>query len=308
MLAVSSASLQELVLHQTDWMDGVNIVAPVLRQLTVSFSAMEKVSISVLAPMVEMVSWRCCYFKVSIVFGVWRLEQVTLQTAQTPGQLPSLQIHASANSIFVCEEETFMHEIEKHMIAEFSVLELHLETNGHVFGALAFHVLGMNRICSAMQKLKVILQRSSVKEGCSPHCPCESMGWRSQTISLTGTEEVEISGCGGDGHEIDFLKLILKCAPMLKKMIVKLSDGASSSDDGCTNIYNIFKAYSSVELYVYLSSDYDAYQSFSICILCRVNARQPRLTISMIVMVTPGSVVIVDMIILSRTTNSVTWS
>ena len=190
-LAVSSASLQELVLLQTDWMDGVNIVAPTLRQLTVSFPAMEKVSISVLAPMVEMVAWRCCYFELSIVFGVWRLEQVTLQTAERPGQLPSLQIHASAvrpsptqliassdqtkcvndtyrtklffqNPIFVSEEETFMHEIEKHMFAEFSVLDLHLETNGHVFGALVFHVLGMNRICSAMQKLKVILQRSSV--------------------------------------------------------------------------------------------------------------------------------------------------
>ncbi|KAM3389575.1 hypothetical protein ACQJBY_011615 [Aegilops geniculata] len=252
-LAVSSASLQDLVVRQTDWMDGVNIAAPVLRQLTVSFWAMQKVSISVLAPMVEMVSWRCSYFEVSIVFGVWRLEQVTLQTAERQGQLPSLQIHASANSIFVSEEETFMHEIEKHMIAEFSVLELHLETNGHVFGALAFHVLGMNKICSAMHKLKVILQRSSVKEGCSPHCPCESTGWRSQTI-LTGIKEVEINGCGGDDHEIDFLKLIVKCAPMLKKIIVKLSDGASSCNDGCTNIYNIFKAYTSVELYVYLSS------------------------------------------------------
>uniref|UniRef100_M8CSA0 F-box domain-containing protein n=2 Tax=Aegilops tauschii TaxID=37682 RepID=M8CSA0_AEGTA len=38
-VAVSSTSLQELVLRQTDWMDGVNIVAPVLKQLTVSFSA-----------------------------------------------------------------------------------------------------------------------------------------------------------------------------------------------------------------------------------------------------------------------------
>ncbi|XBI58451.1 hypothetical protein VPH35_039678 [Triticum aestivum] len=219
-VAVSSTSLQELVLCQTDWMDGVNIVAPVLKQLTVSFS-MEPTSIFVLAPMAEMVSWRCCYLEVPIVFGVWRLEQVTLQTAATPGQLPSLHIHASANSIFVCEEETFMHEMEKHMIAEFSVLELHLETNGHVFGALAFHVLRMNRLCSARRKLKVILQRSSVKEGCScsPHCPCESTGWRSQTISLTGIEEVEINGCGGDDHEIDFMKLILECAPMLKKII-----------------------------------------------------------------------------------------
>ena len=55
-----------------------------------------------------------------------------------------------------------MQEIEKHMIAEFSVLELHLIANGHVFGALMFHLLGVIRICRSMQRLKVILNRSQV--------------------------------------------------------------------------------------------------------------------------------------------------
>ena len=67
-------------------------------------------------------------------------------------------------------------------------------------------------------------------------------------ISLTALEEVEINGFGGDDHEIDFLKLIFRCAPLLKRVTVKLLDGASSTDNGCTNIYNIFKAYSSMEL------------------------------------------------------------
>ena len=48
------------------------------------------------------------------------------------------------------------------MIADFSSLELHLITKGHSFEALMVHLLGTNRICSAMQKLKVILQRSAV--------------------------------------------------------------------------------------------------------------------------------------------------
>jgi hypothetical protein len=55
-----------------------------------------------------------------------------------------------------------MHEIEKHMIAEFSILELHLTTEGHVFGAFVCHLLGMNRIRCAMQRLKVDLQRPTV--------------------------------------------------------------------------------------------------------------------------------------------------
>jgi Na+/phosphate symporter len=48
------------------------------------------------------------------------------------------------------------------MIADFSVLELHLDTWGHVFGALAVLLLGMNRIRSSMRRLKVLLQRSMV--------------------------------------------------------------------------------------------------------------------------------------------------
>ena len=92
-----------------------------------------------------------------------------------------------------------------------------------------------------------------MKEECPFDCPCEPEGWRSNTISLTALDEVEINGFGGDDHEVDFLKLMFKCAPMLKKLTVKLSHEASSCD-GCTKLYNITKACSSVELYVYLSS------------------------------------------------------
>jgi hypothetical protein len=64
---------------------------------------------------------------------------------------------------------------------------------------------------------------------------------------LSALEEVEINGFEGYDHEIDFLKLILKSAPMLKKMTLKMSQEASTSNDGCAKIYNIFEAYSSVE-------------------------------------------------------------
>uniref|UniRef100_N1R1V3 Uncharacterized protein n=1 Tax=Aegilops tauschii TaxID=37682 RepID=N1R1V3_AEGTA len=233
-LRLNSVSLQELVVdREAGLTDHISIVAPVLRQLTMSFISSNP-SISVSAPMLEKVSWRCCYTDGSIVFGVWLLEE--------------------SSSIFHGEVDTLTQEIEKHMIAEFSVLELHLKTSGHVFGALTIHLLGMNRLCTAMQKIKVILQRSAVKERCSPDCPCESSGWRVQTISLTALEEVEINGFEGDNHELDFLKLVLRCAPMLKRMIVKLSDKASASNYRRTKLYNIFRANSSVEFYVYLSS------------------------------------------------------
>ncbi|VAH48582.1 unnamed protein product [Triticum turgidum subsp. durum] len=254
-LRLNSVLLQEIVVdREAGLTDHISIVAPVLRQLTMSFISSNP-SIFVSAPMLEKVSWRCCYTDGSIVFGFWLLEEVLLRTAETQGQLTSLHIHFGARSlIFHGEADTITQDIEKHMIAEFSILELHLRTSGHMFGALTFHLLGSNRICTAMQKLKVILQRSAVKEKCSPDCPCESSGWRVQTISLTALEEVEINGFEGDNHELDFLKLVLRCVPMLKRMIVKLSDKASASSCRRTKLYNIFRANSSVEFYVYLSS------------------------------------------------------
>lgn len=93
-----------------------------------------------------------------------------------------------------------------------------------------------------------------MKGGCLPPCSCESLNWRSQTVSLPALEEVETDGFEGEENGSDFLKLILKCAPMLKRIIVKLSLEALASNDGCATICNIFKAHSSAECDVYHSS------------------------------------------------------
>ncbi|XP_044436508.1 uncharacterized protein [Triticum aestivum] len=251
-LTVHSASLQELVVQdQASWIQHVHILAPSLKQLTISLMASNsEVTISVLAPMLEKVSWYCRYTGWYVAFGLWRLEQLRLQTAERQGQLPSLHIHACTRSrILHGEAVKFTREIEKHMVVAFSVLELYLKTSGHVYGALVFHLFGIDRIRNDMQRLKIFLQKSMVEDRCPPDCPCVPTNWRSQTIFLTALEEVEIHRFEGGEHEIDFLKLIFECAPMLTRMNVKLSHKASatSSNNGCTKIYNIFGAYPSVE-------------------------------------------------------------
>ncbi|KAE8786823.1 Retrovirus-related Pol polyprotein from transposon TNT 1-94 [Hordeum vulgare] len=75
-------------------------------------------------------------------------------------------------------------------------------------------------------------------------------------ISLPALEEVEFNGFEGQDHEFDLIKFILRSAPVLKRMTVKLSEEASASSDGCSKIYNIFKAYSSVDCDVYHSSGF----------------------------------------------------
>lgn len=252
-LRVNSSSLQELVVNPFST-KRVNIVAPMLKKLEILLTVMLEVNISVLAPIMEKVWWYCCYTEESIVFGLWYLESLGLQAAERQGELPLLHIRASVNSSLFPHEPNFAREIEKHMVVDFSLLELDLKTDGHVFGALVFYLLKINRISSSLQRLKIILLRSMVKEECPTDCPCESTNWRSQTISLTALEEVEINGFERVDHEFDLLKLLLVSAPNLKKIIVRLSREFSSSNTACTKIYNIFGTYGSAECFVYLIS------------------------------------------------------
>uniref|UniRef100_A0ACD5Y9M5 Uncharacterized protein n=2 Tax=Avena sativa TaxID=4498 RepID=A0ACD5Y9M5_AVESA len=256
-LSVNSPSLEELVVGGT-CLNHVNIVAPKLMQLTISFSTDQEYAVnnSISAPKVEKLSWGCHFSKDSM-FGLWWLQHLGLQAAERQGQPPSLQIHACIESppIYFHQGASLTQDIEKRLIAAFSDLELNLDTKGHSYGAFVSHVLEVNQIRCAIQRLKVDLRRSVMEEGCPPDCLCEPMDWKSQTIPLTALEEVDISGFDEKDHGFDFLKLILRSAPMLKRMTIKMSQEASTSNDGFTKVYNIFKDYSSVLCNVYLSSD-----------------------------------------------------
>ncbi|KAM3316738.1 hypothetical protein ACQJBY_034712 [Aegilops geniculata] len=259
-IIIRSSSLQELdVDTRIPFTYRIDIRAPALKRLAMSFGTSDKiiVLVSVLAPMLETVSWRCTYSMVSARHGLWGLSEVRLQTAENNGHGGQLPPHVNVLSLFVAaddsydfpEELSLRTEIEKHMVTHFSVLELHVETWGHVFGAFALHILEMDQISTAIQSLKVILLSSEDDEACPENCPCEEpSNWRSQTISLTNLEKVEIEGFQGEGHEFDFLKLVFRCAPMLKTMSVRLSDEVTaSSDDCCKKIHDIFKVYPFVE-------------------------------------------------------------
>ncbi|TVU01056.1 hypothetical protein EJB05_53509, partial [Eragrostis curvula] len=74
---------------------------------------------------------------------------------------------------------------------------------------------------------------------CSENCDCDQDNWRNEHILLPDLEDVEIQGFS---HEVDFLELVFRSAPMLKRTDVKLSDGVSPSDGGFQKLCSVFEA------------------------------------------------------------------
>ncbi|KAL6841937.1 hypothetical protein ACP4OV_028449 [Aristida adscensionis] len=116
-------------------------------------------------------------------------------------------------------------------------------------GGMVFNLL---RIYNVIQKLKLVIGYSffeNIGQACLPNCDCvQPQNWRSRNISLMFLEEVGIENFMGSDREVDFLKLLFRCAP-LKLVIIKLD--SKPNRRGCKATYNIFKANPSVECYVY---------------------------------------------------------
>jgi hypothetical protein len=54
------------------------VQAPVLKQLTMSLNASRDLMVSIVAPIVEKVSWQCSYTSVFHGLNCWRLLEVSL--------------------------------------------------------------------------------------------------------------------------------------------------------------------------------------------------------------------------------------
>ncbi|KAG8080201.1 hypothetical protein GUJ93_ZPchr0007g4481 [Zizania palustris] len=104
-------------------------------------------------------------------------------------------------------------------LPDITVLYLHLATQGHTYGASVLHILAM---CTGIAKLA--LQIDVDFEGgtpCSLNCICHqppSQG--AQNFVVRFLEEVEINNFNGKKHELDFVKVLFKAAPKLRRMRV----------------------------------------------------------------------------------------
>ncbi|XP_073361073.1 uncharacterized protein [Aegilops tauschii subsp. strangulata] len=256
-ITIHSTSLQELLLDYYTECRGVDIVTPMLKQLTMDFEADKDINVFISAPMLENVSLERSYTGLPIVFGFWHLHSLSLDRQRFVTNNHALYVFMYALDSSGGTELDFAQEIEKVLITNFSALYLSLKPIGHMYGATLLHLFSVFRVHIGLKILEVILLspgKSEVVQSCPGNCPCDSpKNWRSQSISMVHLEEVEIKGLKGEDHDFDVLKLILRCAPSLRRMTVELETGIKSLGHGdCTKeINSISLEYPSVDFHVY---------------------------------------------------------
>uniref|UniRef100_A0A0D9VXQ3 F-box/LRR-repeat protein 15/At3g58940/PEG3-like LRR domain-containing protein n=1 Tax=Leersia perrieri TaxID=77586 RepID=A0A0D9VXQ3_9ORYZ len=265
-LTVCSPSLEELGVYAIVQISSINIVTPVLKRLYLNAHCgiSTNFGFAFSAPAVEDLTWKCECKIISYSFGVlWRMWSMSFELMQLsnnsecatlqPQHHPRVGVLSLIleTSVFIgVSTRSFEQEISRfQVIANLSVLELNVSSQGHVYGAIVLHLLGL---CPHVQRLRVMPYDFGVENACFANYRCDQPNnWRSQSISLTDLIEVEIGGFRGQDHEVDLLKVILRCAPVLEIVTVRFSRKVSLSDSGCMGINGILKAYPSVQFNIY---------------------------------------------------------
>ncbi|XP_047073010.1 uncharacterized protein LOC124682364 [Lolium rigidum] len=237
-IKVHSPTIVELVVDVGGFqLDGLDIIAPVLTRFSLLTNIAKDSTVSFSAPMVENIVWDCSFKRNNVGFGdKWRLHYLKLVMKENVGVL---QMMISCRGKML-PHRTISQEITQ--LPAFSVLELDLQSKNHCIGALVSHLLG---VCSYIRRLKVDIESYYVgEETCSPNCPCDQpQNWRNEIISLTALEEVDVTGFDGTENDVDLLKLLFRCAPLMKSMTVVLAPESSlPTDQDCEEIYNMFEA------------------------------------------------------------------
>uniref|UniRef100_A0A453PG63 F-box domain-containing protein n=1 Tax=Aegilops tauschii subsp. strangulata TaxID=200361 RepID=A0A453PG63_AEGTS len=173
-IVIQSASLQELhILNAVKRCEydtySIDIAAPALKHLNLSVFTHHNCSLNISAPMVEQFSWECKYAYMATGIGeLWQLTRLSLKTGEgavtndVDGTCLSLHISAYNTSRATEAEHTFEQEIQNLPVGDLCTLELHLSLGqtGHAWRSIVLHILGIQSIRIATQRLKLVLRRS----------------------------------------------------------------------------------------------------------------------------------------------------
>ncbi|TVU37881.1 hypothetical protein EJB05_11224, partial [Eragrostis curvula] len=154
MLMVHSNTIEELDISHFGGC--IDIVAPELKKFRLNASMHKDFSMSLSAPMVQGQSWSCRLDKDHLNLGIdgsWCLSHLELAMKEIGNAAIRLNIRRpEVDSVLHSRNLTEMFQFPK-----FSVLELYLDTSGHVYGAL---VLKLLRICNGIRRLKLVTNQN----------------------------------------------------------------------------------------------------------------------------------------------------
>ncbi|KAM0889247.1 hypothetical protein ACQ4PT_027816 [Festuca glaucescens] len=151
-----SRSLQKLYVSTDRYTHrhSIDILTPVLKQLELVVQDNGDISVSILAPTVEKVWWEPFSLGSALVFDFWSLGSLRLETAEDTCSPGVLGLYMST-SRYAGAKTVFSEQMEKFLVVDFSVLELHLEEKfEHHFGALI-----RDRIGDSVMVFKINRQR-----------------------------------------------------------------------------------------------------------------------------------------------------
>uniref|UniRef100_A0A0A8ZEK6 Uncharacterized protein n=1 Tax=Arundo donax TaxID=35708 RepID=A0A0A8ZEK6_ARUDO len=141
-------SLEELLVQSNDDNNDIcriDIVAPVLKEVTFDIYMAQEFRVSMSAPVVEKLYWEFESQHGNVGIGDLRLNTLKYSLSHGICKL-SLVIDCDYNDDYPDEERSFAQEIMQLPVTEFSILELNLHTEGHAFGPLILHLLSIRPV------------------------------------------------------------------------------------------------------------------------------------------------------------------
>ncbi|XP_037432039.1 uncharacterized protein LOC119298838 [Triticum dicoccoides] len=98
-ITVKSGSLEELAAaNLSRWTGRIDVDAPMLKKLALSFSVDGELGVSIVAPIVDKVSWECSYSRLTVGLDPWSLSSVSLHAAaEVPGEDDGARLQQHSN-------------------------------------------------------------------------------------------------------------------------------------------------------------------------------------------------------------------
>ncbi|TVU41264.1 hypothetical protein EJB05_14767, partial [Eragrostis curvula] len=262
-LHINSESLLLLDLNVLEGLQQLTVVAPMLRDLGVRncFTGRQPVA-DFSVPVLDKLKWFDEYDPSSVHWGgLAQLRElrtsgdlqtewpnlnrdlvILLQRFQKIRKVDLFIYYPPANTQYLAEVLTFLPNIDK--------LQLGISTLGHGVGPYIFHFLS---ISSGIRKLKLWIQGLiKGKSVCSPDCDChQTQDSETEELIINSLQKVCIYQCREAGHEIVFLKRLLRCASALKTITVEFDPLVTVREELCQELLGLSKPETCMKIYLY---------------------------------------------------------